>query len=112
MDGHPPPAITPPAMTILLSFLAGLASACGLEPLSIGPAMIAGFAALLLLLVRNGALGVKTVDGVTVVDGEWVLRTPLLAAVAFLLLLLACLLPPALLLLSLPELVLLPSALA
>ena len=67
---------------------------------------------LLLLPVLNGALGVKMVDGVTVVDGEWVLRTPLLAAVAFLLLLLACLLPPALLLLSLPELVLLPSALA
>jgi hypothetical protein len=56
---------------------------------------------LLLLLARNGDLGVKTVDGVREADGEWLLRTPRLVAVEFPLL--PCLLPLALL--SLPELV-------
>ncbi|HZF43198.1 MAG TPA: apolipoprotein N-acyltransferase [Sphingomonadaceae bacterium] len=37
---------------ILFAFLAGLASACAFAPLSIGPLMIAGFCALLLLLGR------------------------------------------------------------
>ena len=37
---------------VLLAFLAGLASACAFAPLSIGPLMIAGFAALLWLLER------------------------------------------------------------
>jgi hypothetical protein len=56
---------------------------------------------LLLLLARNGDLGVKTVDGVREADGEWLLRNPRLVAVEFPLL--PRLLPLALL--SLPELV-------
>ncbi len=39
-------------MPVLLAFLAGLASACGFEPWSVGPATIAGFAVLLHLLSR------------------------------------------------------------
>ena len=41
---------------ILLAFLAGLASACAFAPLSIGPLMIAGFCALLLLLRRAAGM--------------------------------------------------------
>jgi len=68
---------------------------------------------LLLLLVRNGDLGAKMVDGVTVEDGEWVPWTPLPVAVAVVAVhpLLAFLLLQLLLLLSRPELVSLPSAL-
>ncbi len=44
-------------MSFLLAFLAGLASACGFEPWSVGPATIAGFALLLHLLSRTTTMG-------------------------------------------------------
>ena len=48
-------------MHLVFAFLAGLASACAFAPLSIGPLMVLGFAALLWLLMRartmRGALG-------------------------------------------------------
>ena len=45
-----------PVIPILFAFLAGLASACAFAPLNIGPLMIAGFCALLLLLGRAAGM--------------------------------------------------------